>query len=65
MILSKSKDRKVEITEGEGGFLLSERVRYVPRGYTKAKWDESRVWLSLEEFAKLERGYWPPKGSAK
>ena len=60
MILSKTKERTLDAVETEGGIVLIERVRYVPHGYTKGKWNDDRVFLTAEELAKLS-GAWPPK----
>ena len=53
MKITTTKERTLTIEADEGGFLLVERVRYVPRGYAKGKWDESRIWLSPEELRAL------------
>jgi hypothetical protein len=50
MTITKTKDRVVTLEACEDGFLLVERVRSVRRGYSRASWDESRVWLSPEEL---------------
>jgi len=54
MKITNTKERIVTIEADEGGFLLVERVRYVPRGYTKGKWDEARIWLSADELRTLQ-----------
>jgi hypothetical protein len=37
------------------GFILTERLRHVPCGCTKAVWEEERVFMSNQEILKLAR----------
>jgi len=50
MKVVKEKERTVTITPNEGGFLLVERQRYIRHGYTKASWNEARIWLSQADL---------------
>ena len=54
MKLSKTdKNRTLHVNEEDGVFILTERVSYRPAGYSKNKWDESRIALTPEEVRKL------------
>jgi hypothetical protein len=50
MKLTITKERVLTIEASEGGYLLVEKIRYVPRGYTKGKWEEARIWMTAEEL---------------
>lgn len=51
----KDPERTVTVDQQQGGFMLRERNRYIPYGYQKAKWEESRIWLSVDEISKLAK----------
>ncbi len=56
MKINKKQDgRELKAFEQEDGFVLVERIRYIPHGYTKGKWDDQRVFISMEELAKLAK----------
>jgi hypothetical protein len=49
----KDADRRLAVTTDTGGFLITEAESYIPRGYSRRKWDYSRVFISAPEAAKL------------
>ena len=55
MKLNKNdKDRELFAhLQADGYFLLIERVRYLPTGYSRHKWEDQRVVITPEEIAKL------------
>lgn len=40
------------VANGGDGYLLTERLRYVPYGYSKAKWEHSQIWIQADELRK-------------
>lgn len=37
----------------DGGFILIERTKYLPIGYSKSKWDEQRIFIASAEVELL------------
>lgn len=54
MVITKTATRTLTLLPNEDGFLLIERTRYVPTGYTRGKWDEQRIWIHPDELQKLQ-----------
>jgi hypothetical protein len=52
-INTKDKERELTIAKCGANFLLQEKVRYVPRGYTKGKWESEVVYIGGDEMRKL------------
>ena len=53
MKIASTTNRVVTIEPCDDGHLLVERTRYVPQGYSRAKWDEARILLKPDDLAKL------------
>ena len=47
------KDRKLLASFDTGGVLVQERIAYQPSYQLRRKWDDQRVWLTIEEIDKL------------
>ncbi len=54
MKLSKKQpNRELRVSRYNDDFVLIERTRYVPPGFTKGKWEEERVLITASELSKL------------
>lgn len=55
-INTKQPDRTLHAySQGDGSVILIERERYLPTGYSKCKWEESRIRLTVDEIDKLAK----------
>lgn len=50
---SKDPGRQVLASFDNGGVVVQERIAYQPTYQLRRKWDDQRVWLTVEEIDKL------------
>lgn len=51
--LTNTNERRLEVHPDEEGYIISEKISYVPPGHSRRKWDEQRVWISEKELQAL------------
>jgi hypothetical protein len=56
-VVTKSKDRVLRVGADGDDLVLIERIAYLPKGFSKRKWDEQRVLITRNELKKLAKTF--------